>query len=125
MTRRDLLIILAAQTCLSFPLGAFQDIAQLENFIRHEMAGKGLPAISVALVDDQKIIWSKGFGFADPDRKIPATADTVYRAGSVSKLFTDIGIMQLVERGALNLDAPIASYLPEFDKAITLRELMS
>lgn len=125
MTRRRLLIILAAQACLALPVRAFQDTAQLENFIRREMAGKGLPAISVALVDDQKIIWSKGFGFADPDRKIPATADTVYRAGSVSKLFTDIGIMQLVERGALNLDAPITSYLPDFDNPITLRELMS
>jgi hypothetical protein len=69
--------------------------------------------------------------FVDPARKLPATAETVYRVGSVSKLFTDIGIMQLVERGELDLDAPITKYLPDFDPQnpfgapITLRELMT
>src|SRR5205814_1331200 len=77
------------------------------------------------------IVWAQGFGLADPKAKIPASAETVYRIGSVSKLFTDIAIMQLVERGELNLDAPIADYLPNFHPhnsfgtPITLRELMS
>jgi len=103
----------------------------LEPFIQHELADKQLPAISIALVDDQQIVWAQGFGFADPDLKVPATAETIYRAGSVSKLFTDIGIMQLVERGELDLDAPVTRYLPDFQpknpfgKPITLRELMS
>src|SRR6185437_13818589 len=72
-----------------------------------------------------------GFGFADPEAKVPATADTIYRVGSVSKLFTDLAIMQLVERDALDLDAPITKYLPDFkpgnpfDKAITLRQMMA
>src|SRR5436190_648599 len=62
---------------------------------------------------------------------LPATPDTVYRVGSVSKLFTDLAIMQLVERGLLDLDDPITKYLPDFkprnrfDVAITLRQLMS
>ncbi|MGH9685224.1 MAG: serine hydrolase [Candidatus Acidiferrales bacterium] len=105
--------------------------ATLSNFIQHEMADKKLPAFSIALVDDQKTVWAQGFGYADPDKKIPATADTVYRIGSVSKLFTDIGVMQLVERGELDLDAPIQKYLPDFHphnpfgKNITLRQLMS
>ncbi|HKW96931.1 MAG TPA: serine hydrolase [Bryobacteraceae bacterium] len=103
----------------------------LTPFIEHELADKELPAISVALVDDQQIVWAQGFGFADPDKKTAAAADTIYRVGSVSKLFTDIGIMQLVERGELSLDAPITGYLPDFHpanpfhKPITLRELMS
>ena len=103
----------------------------LEPLIQHELADKQLPAISVALVDDQQIVWAQGFGYANPGAKIPATAGTIYRAGSVSKLFTDIGIMQLVERGELNLDAPITDYLPDFrpknpyGNPITLRELMS
>src|SRR5579872_5475285 len=71
----------------------------LEPFIQHELAEKRLPAISVALVDDQQIVWAQGFGWADPDKKTAATAGTIYRVGSVSKLFTDIGVMQLVERG--------------------------
>src|SRR4051812_45448575 len=60
----------------------------LETWIAAEVEAKGLPALSIALVDDQRIVWSRGFGFADRERRIPADADTVYRVGSVSKLFT-------------------------------------
>lgn len=103
----------------------------LREFIEHEVVDKQLPAISVALVDDQEIVWADGFGFADPDKKNPATAETIYRVGSVSKLFTDLGMMQLVERGEAQLDAPIQQYIPDFhpknpfNKPITLRQLMS
>jgi serine beta-lactamase-like protein LACTB len=106
-------------------------IAMLDQFIQHEVTDKGLPALSIALVEDQQVVWSKGFGMADPDAKKPATAETVYRVGSVSKLFTDIAIMQLVEQGKINLDAPVTTYLPDFkpknpfNKPITLRQLMS
>ncbi len=103
----------------------------MSTFIQHEMQDKQLPAFSIALVNDQKIVWSHGFGYADPDKKTPATAETVYRIGSVSKLFTDIGVMQLVERGELDLDAPVSNYIPDFHPVnpfktpITLRQLMS
>lgn len=114
------------------PQDQYRQVAEkLETIIQHEMTDKGLPAFSISLVDNQEIVWAKGFGMADPDNNIPATAETVYRIGSVSKLFTDIGIMQLVERGEMDLDAPITDYLPRFtpknpyDKPITLRQLMS
>ena len=130
-------VLLAAQTVIAqtaIPARAdYQQIAgQLQQFIQHELDDKQLPALSIALVDDQQIVWAQGFGFSDPTRKIPATAATVYRVGSVSELFTDIAIMQQVEQGRLDLDAPITQYLPEFrplnpfnQKPITLRELMS
>lgn len=104
---------------------------KLERFITHEMQDKALPALSVALVEDETIVWAKGFGMADAEKKILATAETVYRVGSVSKLFTDIAIMQLVESGEVDLDAPVTQYLAEFQpqhafgKPITLRQLMS
>ncbi len=106
-------------------------VAELTEFIKHEMADKQLPALSIALVDGQHIVWAQGFGYADPAAKTPATAETVYRVGSVSKLFTDVGVMQLVERGRLNLDAPITTYLPDFHPhnpfgtPVTLRQLMA
>jgi CubicO group peptidase (beta-lactamase class C family) len=53
-------------------------VAVLEKFIEHEMSDKDLPALSIALVDDQRTVWSKGFGFANPKTKVPATADTSY-----------------------------------------------
>ena len=105
--------------------------AQLQRLAEYEVSEKQLPGLSIALVDDQKIVWARGFGFADPQKKTAATAETVYRVGSVSKLFTDIAIMQLVERGQLDLDAPVTRYLPDFHPRnpfgapITVRELMS
>jgi len=106
-------------------------VARLEAFVTEQMREKSLPAFSLALVDDQEIVWARGFGLADPDRKLPATAETVYRVGSVSKLFTDLGVMRLVEQGRLDLDAPVTKYVPHFQpanpfgKPITLRMLMS
>src|SRR6202795_536788 len=110
----------------------YADVVEtLRPFIQQQMAEKELPALSIAIIDDQQIVWSEGFGMADPKSKIPSTADTVYRIGSVSKLFTDIAIMQLVERGELNLDAPVTDYLSDFHPKnpfgtpITVRQLMS
>jgi CubicO group peptidase (beta-lactamase class C family)/D-alanyl-D-alanine dipeptidase len=110
----------------------YQGVAKvLEVFIRREMSDKQLPAVSIAVIEDQQIVWAQGFGIADSHNEVPASAETVYRIGSVSKLFTDIAIMKLVERGELNLDAPITYYLPEFHPRnpfgipVTLRQLMS
>jgi CubicO group peptidase (beta-lactamase class C family)/D-alanyl-D-alanine dipeptidase len=106
-------------------------VQALDGFIAREVAQKDLPALSIALVDDQTIVWAKGYGLVDPEKKTPATADTVYRVGSVSKLFTDIAVMQLAEGGALELDTPVKKYLPDFKpgskfaKEITLRQLMT
>ncbi|TVP97241.1 MAG: serine hydrolase [Planctomycetaceae bacterium] len=107
-------------------------IRQLEAAIRYEVEQKNIPAFSIALVDDDRTVWSAGFGFQDADRTVPATSETVYRVGSISKLFTDIAVMRLVEAGQLDLDAPIQTYLPEFrphnphnDKPLTLRQMLA
>jgi CubicO group peptidase (beta-lactamase class C family)/D-alanyl-D-alanine dipeptidase len=114
------------------PSPKYAAVAQsLERFIWHEMADKDLPAVSIALVDDQDVVWARGFGFARPKDRASATSETVYRVGSVSKLFTDIAVMQRVEQGVLDLDAPVNRYLPDFKpanpfgKALTLRQLMA
>jgi CubicO group peptidase (beta-lactamase class C family)/D-alanyl-D-alanine dipeptidase len=99
--------------------------------VRYEVESKDLPAFSIALVEGDTVVWADGFGFQDAQRKSPATAETVYRVGSVSKLFTDMAVMQLVEQGRLDLDAPVREILPGFaptsesDTPITLRQLMS
>ena len=106
-------------------------IKMLDPFVQREMADKELPGIAILLVDDQNIVWQKGYGYSDPQAKTLITDDTIFRVGSVSKLFTDIAVMQLVEQGKLDLDAPVTNYLPEFKprnsfkKPITLRQLMS
>jgi len=143
--RLDKILVYAALTALPFaailraedranipPRSDYAAVARnLESVIRQEMEDKQLPAFSIALVDGKQIVWAQGFGYQDSEHKIPATAHTVYRVGSVSKLFTDIGIMQMVEAGKINLDAPVSQYIPDFHpqnpfpEPITLRELMS
>jgi len=106
-------------------------VEKLEDAIDYEIKTKDLNAISMALVNDQTVVWAQGFGYEDPQNSIVADANTVYRVGSVSKLFTDMAIMQRVEKKELDLDAPIQKYLPDFtpnnpyDIDITLRQLMS
>ncbi len=73
-------------------------VKALDAFIARQVEERKLPALSIALVDDQKIVWASGFGFADPKRRSRPRAETVYRVGSVSKLFTDLAVMQLVEQ---------------------------
>lgn len=114
------------------PRAGFEPVAEsLTRFIVHEMDDKRLPALSIALVVDSEIVWAAGFGLARPQDSVPATAQTIYRVGSVSKLFTDIALMRLVQRGALDLDAPVGRYLPEFHPrnpfrtTVTLRQLMT
>lgn len=114
------------------PQAGYEAIAgRLSAAIAQEMAAKDLNAVSIAVVSGDTLIWSHGFGLADPEHKIPAGGGTVYRIASLSKLFTAIGVMQLQEQGRLDIDAPVNSYLtgfqPEnpFDKPITLRQLMS
>lgn len=110
-----------------------QAIARLDSLVAREVADKRLPGLSIALVDDQRTVWSRGYGRerTDSAAPVPATGTTVHRVGSVSKLFTDIAVMQLVERGALDLDAPVSRYVPGVlptqpgAAAITLRHLMA
>lgn len=101
-------------------------VAALSDFITTEMDQKGLDALSIAIVDGQETLFAAGFGQARDN--VEADAGTIYRVGSVSKLFTDLAVMQLVEQGTLDLDGPVTAYLPDFapaGPAPTLRQLMS
>src|SRR5262245_49954444 len=106
-------------------------IDELKTWLPQEIADKGIPALSLALVDDQTVVWSAGFGMRDPAVMLPATGDTIYRVGSVSKPITALLLMILVEAGILDLDAPVQKYLPEFQpkntsgKQITLRQMLA
>lgn len=82
--------------------------------IREQMAQHGVTGLSIALVDDQTVVWAEGFGHADKTNGIAATPETIYRAGSIGKLLTTAAALQLVDDGLLNLDKPLQNYLPEF-----------
>lgn len=73
-----------------------------------------IPGVSAALVHDQQVLWSGGFGDAEPASGRPATAETIYSICSISKLFTSIGVMQQRDAGRLRLDDPVKRHLPWF-----------
>jgi serine beta-lactamase-like protein LACTB, mitochondrial len=86
-----------------------------------------LPALSVAVGVDGTIVWSEGFGFLDAERKAPATPSTRFRTGSVSKTLTAAGVALLHDRGRLDLDAPVQTYVPAYPKKqwiVTTRQLL-
>lgn len=89
-------------------------IESLQRLAAAEVERGILPGFTLALVDDQRLVWSGGFGLADVKRKLPARPDTVYRVGSVSKLFNAVAVMQQVETGRLDLDAPVQKFVPDF-----------
>lgn len=107
--------------------------ARYAQLVAIELGRQVLPGVSIAWIVDGEVVHTAGFGLADEAQQIPATADTIYRAGSISKLFNAVAAMQLVEQGKLELDAPIQRGLPEFHivdpfdtpSVITIRQLLS
>lgn len=89
-------------------------IARITSHIESNMAQNNVTGLSIALVDDQTVVWAQGFGYADKEAGVPATADTIFEIGSVSKLFGATAIMRLAEEGRLDIDQPLTTYLPSF-----------
>jgi len=105
------------------PPDAWDDLAAA---LAADAAAAGIPALALTLVDRDTILWSGGVAPAGT-----RVAELRFRAGSVSKVFTDLAVLQLVERGVLTLDEPVARWLPDAlpadprAAAITLRQLMA
>src|SRR5205823_3626690 len=89
-------------------------VARVRAEVAARMARHGIPGMTVAIVAGDRLRWSAGFGLADVENEVPATARTVYRFASNSKPITAVAVLQLAERGRLDLDAPIQGYVPSF-----------
>jgi CubicO group peptidase (beta-lactamase class C family) len=103
-------------------------IVRIEAAIDAYMAANHVPGLSIALVIDGRPGWSRGFGLADVENAVPATASTAYRSASIGKTMTATAAMRLVEAGKLDLDADIRRYCPAFPVkpwTITVRHLLS
>jgi D-alanyl-D-alanine carboxypeptidase len=99
----------------------------VDRFIRAELARQRIPGMSVAVVRGNRVLLARGYGFADLDRRAPATDSTIYPVGSLTKPFTAAGIVLLAQRGRLGLDDPITRYLPERSvwSRVTIRHLLT
>ncbi len=98
-------------------------VAASENAARQakEWIARGIPGISLAVAVDGKIVYSEGFGYADLEQRVPVWPTTKFRIASISKPLTAVGLMELVQAGNVNLDAPVQKYVPSFpDKGATI-----
>jgi len=102
--------------------------AALDAAILAALPRLGAPGLSVAIVRDRELRWSAGYGLADLENEVPATPASVYRLASVAKPITATAVLQLAERGKLDLDAPVQRYVPGFPEKpwpITARQLLA
>jgi CubicO group peptidase (beta-lactamase class C family) len=105
--------------------------AFLDGFVPMQLQRENIAGAVVCVVKDGKILFAHGYGYSDVAKKTPVTVDaTLFRPGSISKLFTWTAIMQLVEQGKLDLDKDINQYLDfkipaTFPQPITLRNIMT
>lgn len=121
----------AKSTALSsstvYPIGRYAaQIKTFEEFARMQMALDKTPGLTIGFWNDG-FVWVKGYGYSDLENRVPASPLTAYRLASVAKSMTAVAIMQLVEKGKIDLDAEVQTYVPYFPKKqwpITTRQLL-
>lgn len=120
---------LAAALLLHAPAIQAQKTAKQLDALVTQYAKAGQFNGTVLVAEHGKIVFTKGYGLANREWSQPNAADTKFRLGSLTKQFTSMLVMQLVEKGQLRLDAPISTYLPNYPKApgdkITLHHLLT
>ena len=98
------------------------------DYLKAQMAAQHIPGLSVAVVQNGRVVKTQGYGQADPAAKTAAAPDTVYQIGSLTKQFTAAAVLKLAEQGKIGLDDPVTRYLdglPAAWKTITVRELLN
>lgn len=104
------------------------DLSRVDAIVREEMDRQSIPGLALAVLSGDRVLLSKGYGFANLEHRVPVTPQTMFQSGSVGKMFTAAAVMALVERGTLDLEAPVRTYLPDAPaswSAIRLHHLLS
>ncbi|HET9605375.1 MAG TPA: serine hydrolase domain-containing protein, partial [Gemmatimonadales bacterium] len=91
-------------------------IHEIRGELVSRMEKAGVPGASITVMRDGAVLWSEGFGWADVEQRVPVTALTRFRVGSVSKPLTSVAVGLLVDAHKLDLDAPVQRYVPSFPK---------
>ena len=110
-----------------------KDITELETYFDRLVKSNVPPGLSIVITKNDNVVYAKSFGLADGPNQIPATMDTVYHCWSMTKIPTAIAILQLQEKGLLDIDDPVEKYLPFFQveykgtqiHEITIHQLLS
>ena len=98
-----------------FKKGDFQGAgAGLDTIIRNDLKKRRIPGAAVALVHEGRVIFSRCYGYADTGKKVPITEDTYFMVGSLTKSFTALAVLKLIEQGKIDPHADIKKYIPDF-----------
>ncbi len=100
----------------------------LDQYIERVLAKQGVPGMSVAVLKRGEILLAKGYGLASLEPRAPATAQSVYALGSITKQFAATAVMMLVQDGEVSLDTPIHQYVPNLPDAwskVTVHHLLT
>ena len=103
-------------------------VAQIDDFIVTEMDKRHIAGLSAAVISDGQIRFARGYGWADIDRRERVDADTPFLIASITKMFTAVGTMQLVEAGKVHLDTSVGTYVPDLPplwRPVTVRQLLN
>ncbi len=103
-------------------------VAQGRQIVRAGLIEQNLPGLSIAVGVGGDIVWAEGFGWADLANRVPVAPDTRFRIGTASTVLTSAAVGLLLEKGRLQLDEKIQTYVPEFPQKpwpVTLRQLMA
>lgn len=111
-------------TEIGVPAKSLGEFEQTLNRIREDLK---IPGMTAAIVKDQKIVWTNGFGYANKEDKIPASSNTIYHLASLTKPFASMVIMKLVEENKINIDLPVTHYGLKIENAdkILVRHLLT
>ncbi len=115
---------LSLALCAAVPAAA----DSVDDYVRAVMQKKKIPGVSIAIVRDGSLTKAEGYGFANVELSVPASADTIYQSGSTAKQFTAAGILLLAEEGKLSLDDRLSKHFPDGPSAwhrITIRQLLT
>ncbi|QQS47935.1 MAG: beta-lactamase family protein [Acidobacteriota bacterium] len=123
-----LLFVLIVPAAAQMAVRIEERVPEIEKKIQAVMESNSIPGAGIAIARDGRLVYSKGFGFADLENRVPFTSQTVSRIGSISKTFTALAVMQLAEAGKIDIDAEVQTYLPGFPKKsspITVRQVLA
>jgi CubicO group peptidase (beta-lactamase class C family) len=127
---KSLVLVLIAHVCSATIRAGEVDTKAVDEYIENRMRLSRIPGLALAIIKDDKVIYLKGYGQADSSGR-PVTPQTSFILGSITKSFTALAVMQLVEAGKVELDAPVQKYIPWFRVAdpnasaqITIRQLL-
>jgi CubicO group peptidase (beta-lactamase class C family) len=101
---------------------------KVDDYVRAEMREQKIPGLSIAVVQDGKVVKAQGYGLANVELNVAATPETIYQSGSIGKQFTATLVMMLIEEGKMSLEDPISKYIPEAPASwrdITLHRLLT